>query len=273
MVLVKQLLIEADGIRLEDVRCARGRESWSPPEPSLGHAVVFVRRGCFRRRVEGEEAVVDPAVAYFEKPRQEQQVAHPLDGGDVCTTLTLPDRLLAWMTGGDPLLPDRPVFTDPSIDLAHRVLVNRAGAEPDRFEAAERAVVLVAELMQRASVPGVASGRPGTVTARRRAVDDARQSLMSDPRSSLVDLARAVAVSPHHLSRIFRAHTGQTLSRYRNRLRVRLALERLAEGERDLAALAADLGFADHGHLDRVVRREAGATPSALRSALCASAI
>jgi AraC-like DNA-binding protein len=52
------------------------------------------------------------------------------------------------------------------------------------------------------------------------------------------------------------------------RLRVRAALERLAGGERSLARLAADLGFADQSHLCRVIRSETGHTPSALRRAL-----
>ena len=55
------------------------------------------------------------------------------------------------------------------------------------------------------------------------------------------------------------------------RLRARAALERLAEGEQNLARLAAELGFADQSHLCRVVRSETGATPAALRAALAAS--
>jgi len=39
------------------------------------------------------------------------------------------------------------------------------------------------------------------------------------------------------------------------------ALERLAEGERSLASLATDLGFADYAHMARTVRRETGAAP------------
>ena len=84
----------------------------------------------------------------------------------------------------------------------------------------------------------------------------------------MLELANLVAVSPHHLSRVFKAETGETISRYRNRLRVRLTLERLAEGELCLARLAAELGFADQAHLARVVRRELGATPSLLRERL-----
>lgn len=74
--------------------------------------------------------------------------------------------------------------------------------------------------------------------------------------------------SPHHLSRIFHSVTGTTISRHRRRLRARRALERLAAGDRDLARLAFELGFADQSHLCRVLRVETGQMPSALRRAL-----
>src|SRR5438132_1405920 len=80
----KRTLLEDAGIRLDDVRCGSDRAGWSPSEASDGHAVVFVRRGCFRRRVNGAEALLDPAVIYFENPGDEQEVAHPCDGGDAC---------------------------------------------------------------------------------------------------------------------------------------------------------------------------------------------
>jgi AraC-like DNA-binding protein len=67
---------------------------------------------------------------------------------------------------------------------------------------------------------------------------------------------------------VFRAETGETLSRFRHRLRVRAALDRLADGDRDLAGLAADLGFADHAHLTRAVRSEVGEPPSRVRRLL-----
>jgi AraC-like DNA-binding protein len=118
------------------------------------------------------------------------------------------------------------------------------------------------------SAADVAAGRPATARARRALADGVREALAEDPRRSLPDLARLLAVSPHHLSRVFRAAAGHTISRHRIALRARSALERLADGERDLARLSADLGFADQGHMCRVLRRETGSTPSALRAAL-----
>jgi AraC-like DNA-binding protein len=59
-----------------------------------------------------------------------------------------------------------------------------------------------------------------------------------------------------------------TLSAYRNEIRTRQALDRLAEGEPSLTRLATDLGFADHAHLTRVVRTVTGQPPVTLRRLL-----
>lgn len=260
----KTILLDEAGIQLEDVRCGSHRADWSPPEASSSHAVVFVRRGCFRRRVDGTETLLDPAVVYFENPGDEQQVAHPCDGGDACTVVRLAPDLAAEIWGGDPDLPAQPLFTDSSLDLEQRELV-AGSSSPDTFELTERALLLLADILERAHPARVGVGRPSTVAARRRAVEAAREELAANPRIGVRELAGAVAVSPHHLSRIFSARTGESISRYRNRIRVRLALERLAEGESSLARLAADLGFADQAHLTRVVFAHVGRAPSRLR--------
>jgi AraC-like DNA-binding protein len=115
----------------------------------------------------------------------------------------------------------------------------------------------------------VASGRPATAAARRRLADATREVLTAVPEPlTLGDLARLVGASPYHLSRVFQAETGLSLTRFRNRLRLRRALERLAAGESSLASVAADLGFADHAHFCRTVRKQLGRTPAQLRSLL-----
>src|SRR5439155_18915851 len=119
--LSKTPIAESAGFRLEDVRCGCGRSSWSAPEESSSYAIVFVRRGCFRRRADGVESLLDPATAYFERPGEEHRVSHPADGGDVCTQLTLPEALIE---DGPPL---EPCFTRPDVDLAHRLLLRAAG--------------------------------------------------------------------------------------------------------------------------------------------------
>jgi AraC-like DNA-binding protein len=113
----------------------------------------------------------------------------------------------------------------------------------NRLSGTYRVVLLVSRVLSGAAPARVSAGRPATAAARRRLVDAARAAIAAEPWIGLIELAGRLAVSPHHLSRLFRAGTGETVSRYRNRIRVRLALERLAEGDRWLARLAAELGF------------------------------
>jgi AraC-like DNA-binding protein len=124
---------------------------------------------------------------------------------------------------------------------------------------------LVASVLGAVAPKRVGAGRPSTVHARERVAGNAREALAADPALGLVELARTVAVSPHHLSRVFRDEVGVSITTYRRRLRVRAALERLAGGERNLARLAADAGFSDHAHLTREMRALLGTTPSALQ--------
>ena len=121
---------------------------------------------------------------------------------------------------------------------------------------------IVSAALAQHSSPRLDSGRATSAAARRRIVRDARQLLADDPTRTLRELARKLAVSPHHLSRIFSAATGTSVTAYRNRLRTRAALERIADGERSLTRLAAELGFTDHAHLTRTIRRETGLPPS-----------
>jgi AraC-like DNA-binding protein len=268
--LQKVTLGHADGFAVLDVRCTPADEGWSEAEPCTGYWLIFPRRGVFLRRVGRRQTLLDPGSAYFELPDLPQQVAHPYPGGDVCTAFSLPAAFVAQLTGGEPCLPEGPVFTDGAVDLAQRTLVARlrSGLWGD-FEATEQVIRLTADVLEQWCPEQIRHGRPSTARDRRSLIDRARARLAADPRSTrLAGLARTLGVSPHHLSRVFHEETGQTLARHRNRLRVRLALERIGGGEVDLAGLAADLGFSDQAHLTRTMRREVGHPPAHVRRLL-----
>jgi AraC-like DNA-binding protein len=267
-VVLASVLLRREDVEIADVacrhRCGRGRDG----DAGGHHALVFVRRGCFVRSVDGVDHLLDPTRAYGINPGQEHRYDHPHDHGDDCTAITLQPALLASLWGGDPTLPSAPMASPPAVDLEHRLLLAASRRGQDAHELTERAILLTAAALEQADTRRVAAGRPATLRARRSLADAAHEALAEDPDRSLLELAADLGVSAHHLSRIFRAAAGHTLSRHRMRLRVRAALERLAGGERSLARLAADLGFADQSHLCRVVRSETGHTPSALRRAL-----
>ena len=101
-------------------------------------------------------------------------------------------------------------------------------------------------------------------------IERAQALLASAPtvRWDLAALGRALRCSPFHLARQFRTATGETISRYALRLRLGVALERLANGERDIAALAVETGFSHHSHFSARFRRVFGMTPSEAREIL-----
>ncbi|MFI0482016.1 helix-turn-helix domain-containing protein [Actinomadura sp. 9N215] len=237
-----------DEFAVRTVRCDDHQPGWSEPERATRHQLILVRDGRFRMRSRQGRAVIDATTGYAQAPGDEGQFAHPA-GGDVCTAITLSPGL--WKG------PSGMVRVGARADVAHRLLL-RAG--PDvAYEAAERLLGLLARL---------APDEGGR--ARRALADEAREAITAGhPHASgLMSLARLLEVSPSHLSRTFRQETGMSVTRYRNRVRVGRALDRIEQGERDLAGLAADLGFADHAHLTRTVKAETGHPPTALRRLL-----
>jgi AraC-like DNA-binding protein len=111
--------------------------------------------------------------------------------------------------------------------------------------------------------------RPQTLRDHADAVDAVRVSLVRDleSRASLDDLAASVGVSPFHLSRLFRSHTGQSIHSYRTDARLRASLEPIASGVR-IADVAAQLGFASQAHITDRFKRAFGVTPQAWRIGL-----
>ncbi len=81
---------------------------------------------------------------------------------------------------------------------------------------------------------------------------------------TLGEVARQVRVHPAHLSRVFRRNYRQTVGEFVNELRVRYALERLAQ-DVPLSELSLAAGFADQSHFTRVFRALTGTTPAKFR--------
>jgi AraC family transcriptional regulator len=106
--------------------------------------------------------------------------------------------------------------------------------------------------------------------SQKRRVEEVRALLASQPTEPwhMESIARAVYCSPFHLARQFRAITGESIAHYLLHLRLALALDRLAQGETDLAQLAVELGFANHSHFSARFKSVFGEMPTALRRAL-----
>jgi AraC-like DNA-binding protein len=265
---VLTVLGEAPGVRVVNHDCRKPAGARGSYEYGVDYGLVLIRRGGYWREVNGRGAYLGPTDAFFERPFVEQRIAHHRPNGDRCTSLWLSERAV-YALAGDAFVPDEPITTTPAIDLRHRELVVALGRGIDSFEVDERLAQLVGALAERA-VPGRFTARRSTTRANhRRIVQRAREAIVADPAGAdFGDLARTLGHTRFHVSRVFSQVTGMTLSQFRNRVRVAIAFDRLADGYENFARLSADLGFVDQSHLSRVVRTYTGERLSELRQRL-----
>jgi len=262
-------------------RCPPGDARWShenwigdDPHVVFPHVPVAIRQRTGHALVaDATQAVLYRADEYYERERLSPD-------GDRSTFLTV-----------EPGAGDDVASTIASTQVtvsAHEVLKVRLLAElcgradVDPLEIEEAGLRLVARVLNRSrwSAGGRGSRGARAVSPRpRRAVThrahatvvaDARRCLAGDPTASrsLAQIGAAVGVSPFHLARLFRAQTGLSLHGYRDQLRLRMALDRLADDDADLTTMAIELGFFSHSHFSDRFKSAYGTSPSRVRALL-----
>ncbi|WP_406159907.1 AraC family transcriptional regulator [Streptomyces sp. NBC_01005] len=148
------------------------------------------------------------------------------------------------MAGEDARPARQSVYVDARLDLAHRrVLASARTGDVDHAVTGELLGLLSAAVGQAVDGAVPTGVRPSSaeatlVAAARQAIGEAHPAS-----EGLLPLAELLGVSPYRLSRAFTRELGVSLTRYRNRVRVGRALDRLEAGEESLATLAADLGL------------------------------
>jgi AraC-like DNA-binding protein len=260
-----KLLLDGPVVRVYDVCCRAPRSGCGAEEWSGVEQLVLPRRGVFVVHRRSEAVVADTNTAVFFGDDDEYRVSHPTADGDDCTVLVVAPELLREAFGGET---GRQGTLRPEAQLGLWVVTRAlAAGSMDALEA-EEAVLALLDVLRPRRYPLTSQGPARSV--RRARVGEVCELLASSPttRWDLRALASAVHCSPFHLTRQFRALTGETVSGYLVRLRLALALARLAEGETRLAGLALDLGFAHHSHFSARFRAVFGLTPSAARETL-----
>jgi AraC-like DNA-binding protein len=86
------------------------------------------------------------------------------------------------------------------------------------------------------------------------------------PRPALAELARDASVHPVYLARAFRRFERCSLGHFARRVRVETACCEILRGDRSLADIALETGFADQAHFTRVFKRFLGVSPGAFRT-------
>jgi AraC-like DNA-binding protein len=242
--------------------------------------VAFPGTSVVIQHVGREPVLANPNHVIFYAPgTRYRRVLHD-ERGDRCVFVSfrrqILDRLLAH-AGLDPASGEIPFGHAPSEAAAYlrlRIAVSRllsaTGDVLQLEQAAHDALACAVERGATLHANRRRSPRARTEQDHHRLVEDAKALLTerATGQDSLETLARMLHTSAFHLGRIFRAHTGFSLHAYRTQLRLKLALDRLAERPSDLAGMAIELGFNSHSHFTGTFRTAFAVTPSDARLAL-----
>ena len=151
--------------------------------------------------------------------------------------------------------------------LLQRVIVRyvEESEDPDPLLVEEAALRVAKRLLQSSAEPS-----PYPVRTRRgqREIAERVKAVLGArfaENLSLAELARAVSVSPFHLCRVFRVCTGDSIHSFRNRLRLRSALETIAKAGETLTEAGLWLGYSSHAHFTTSFHRYYGMAPKELR--------
>ena len=263
---VETLLFRSDIVGVGSFRCPASHQLFRDSGPCSHHTFVFPRSVTAIRFDDGHTFVGSPASVIFYNQNQ-LYTRSRISDMDASDWFTLADDQLAELLSTDDL--DRPfTIAETTLDsgtfLRQRRLFDALDhdEQPDALDVEESVLGILRRI-----VPA-----PRRFDGAVDAVEEARAIVTRHfvRPLSLAALSGAVGLSPFKLCRAFRALTGQTLTRYRDEVRLRLALDRLRDPSVDLTDLALDLGYASHSHFTARFRRRFGIVPSAARARSCA---
>jgi len=269
-------------VSLIDYCCRSPAESCGGEELATSHQVIFTRRGVYIKQTGRQHVVVEPTQVVFYNRNETYRIIHPVSGGDEGTVVAVQsDFLFEILTGFDPSTSKRELApfavghapVDPAVLLAYRRLHRASNASCLETLCIEDAAVSLLETVicsaYRSRGLSATYSRKGTAKTRRDLAEATKLVLASKPGAdhSLEAIGRAVNASPFHLSRVFRSEIGLPIHQYLLRLRLALALDRLADGYENLSTLALELGFSNHSHFSTAFRQLFGISPSKFRDA------
>jgi AraC family transcriptional regulator len=238
-----------------------GHRRWHEVNLIEDHCCVIAFPGtCVEIEQEGQPPLLaTPNHAVIYRPGARYRRSAIDLAGDHCSYLELMPAVAEEIAGGRPLPPWTPIT--PAELLVQRMLLRRPNETCDPLDTEERLLNLAGRLIGRALHRHDHAGRRRTPAA--GPARAAARMLAERPqhRIGLTRLAAEVHCSPYHLSRSFHAQTGYTLHGFRTQLRLRIALDRLAEGATDLAELSLELGFSGQSHFTNAFRTSFGIPP------------
>jgi len=267
---VAKVLLSSPLVTVSDFSCSAPRSGRDRERCHERASLTLIRRGVHAYHARGRQALAEPGVALLYRSGEAYALSHPYERHvpDRSTCIEFDRPLLEEVFGTRPQERDLGFPLSPQAQLHNFQLLSLQSRWSGDGLATQEAAI---EFLQR--IGSEFAARPESAALAetgRKSAERARAFVAAQPEADhrLEEVAAAAACSPFHLARLFRRHTGMTIRGYRLRLRLALALNEIADGAPDLAAVAVKAGFADHSHMTSAFRLAFGTPPSALRERL-----
>ncbi len=259
-------LLARPSITVTDFRCSAAPGDRPFVERHGCHSISYVRKGSFGYHSRGRSHDLVAGSVLIGLRGAEFTCTHEHVCGDECLSFFLAAELVetiggqreAWQIGAAPPLSELMVLGE----LAQAAAEGQSDIGLDEIGhllASRLVEVVTGEKRTQANV---------TAKDRRRAVETALwlEANSASP-LDLDDAAGQAGLSPFHFLRLFSRVLGVTPHQYLVRCRLKHAARLLAEDDRDVTAIAYDIGFGDLSNFVRTFHRAAGVSPLKFRLA------
>jgi AraC family transcriptional regulator len=160
------------------------------------------------------------------------------------------------------------VFKDPALAAVLRAMAAEITAGcPNGALFAESLSLGVAMHVQRRSLRAPVRERGRLTQAQVQRLDDLVRCRLAQG-VSIAEMAECAGVSRAQLARLFKTTLGCTPYQYVLKIRLKVAIEQVQQGQLPLACVAQGAGFASQSHMTALFMKNLGLTPGALRKDL-----
>jgi len=269
-------IYETNLIRVGLFRCHPDHPLFKDSGPTDGNLLVFPRTSVYIQHDGSEPIVTGPNVVMFYNRGQIYRRYKISERGDHCEWFAFDGHLIVdalrpydSQVEAHPEHPFRLThgLSDPTCYLLQRRVVEHLlrEARPDALFIEESLLWILERTLQRAYRKSRPTRQERLEQRERVRALQATLNTRFQEQLNLEQLAAEFDYSPYYLCRIFRQHTGLTIHQYLTQVRLRTALEWIADNECNLTELAFRLGFSSHSHFTLAFRKAFGAPPSQIR--------
>lgn len=254
--------------------------SYCEPHWHEASELVLVLRGSFEVLMDNRSTILKESGLVFVRA-DDLHTVHAKETGSVLLAVQFSptlNRLSVDCPGRDPSLiveclswnePAHRDVLDSLADLARYVLRNEPvfgdyGLLRRVFTLLERVRLVRGPFQATATGTDAASvGNQRQIEIAKHAIAFANDNYLEDIK--LLDVARSLQVSYHHLSHTFKAITGFNFREYLTLLRLNKARELLRDDSLNITKISSSSGFSEHKHLDAAFKKYFATTPTQYR--------